>query len=49
MLDARQLRRGVVVEVPEVVVDVLEMPEPLAGPGVKRQEAVAEEIGANAF
>ena len=44
--DGRQLRGRVVVEIPDVVVDRLEMPEPLAGPDVERDEAVAEEVGA---
>src|SRR5687768_14826858 len=30
-LDGRQLRRGVAVEVPEIVVNHLEVPQPLAG------------------
>ena len=44
--DGRQLRRRVVVEIPDVVVHGLEVPEPLAGPRVERDQAVAEQIGA---
>ena len=44
--DGQELGRGRVVVVPDVVVDHLEMPEPLAGAGVEGEQAVAEEVGA---
>ena len=42
----QQFRRGGVVVIPDVVVDHLEMPEPLAGAGIEREQAIAEQIGA---
>ena len=44
-----ELRRGDVVEVPQVVMHRLEVPEPLAGARVEREEAVGEEILADAI
>ena len=44
--DGEELGRGREVVVPEVVVHHLEMPEPLAGAGIEREQAIAEEIGA---
>src|SRR5260370_25402327 len=48
VMHGEEFRGGGVVVVPNVVVDELEMPEALAGAGVEREEAVAEEIGAEA-
>ena len=44
-----QLRRGGRVVVPEIVVHHLEVPQPLAGARIQRQQAVAEEIRADAI
>ena len=41
-----ELRRRHVVEIPEIVMHGLEMPEPFAGARVERQQAVGEEIRA---
>ena len=46
--DRRQLRRRVVVEVPEVVVRRLEVPQALAGARVERDQAIGEQVGADA-
>ena len=46
--DGRQLRRGGVVVVPEIVVDHLEMPEALARARVERDERGAEQVRADA-
>ena len=43
-----ELRRRDVVEVPEVVMDGLEVPQPLAGLRVEREQAVGEEVLADA-
>src|SRR5258708_3528794 len=43
-LHGYQHRRAGVVVVPKVVVDLLEMPQPLAGPGVKRKRAVGKQV-----
>ena len=45
-LDGRQLRRRVAVEVPEVVVGHLEVPQPLARSRVERDDRAAEQVGA---
>ena len=42
--DIHQHRRGRIVEVPDVVVDRLEMPHPLAGLDVEREDAGAEQV-----
>ena len=47
--DGRQLRGGAGVEVPQVVVHELEVPDPLAGAGVERQEARAVQVRARAI
>ena len=46
--DGRQLRRRARVEVPEVVVHELEVPEPLAGARIERHDRRAEEVRADA-
>ena len=48
MGDGRQLGRIGVVVVPDVVVHGLEIPDQLAGAGVERDQAVAEEVRASA-
>jgi len=45
--DRRQLRRRAVVEVPEIVVHHLEVPQPPAGSRIERQERRAEQVGAD--
>jgi len=47
--DGDEVRRGADVEVPDVVADVLEMPEALARESVEGEDAVAEEIVADAI
>ena len=47
-LDLGQLGCGVVVEIPQVVVDVLEVPQALAGPRVEGEETVGEQVGTDA-
>ena len=44
MLNRRQLRRGVVVDVPDVVMDHLEVPQALARARVERDDAVGEQV-----
>ena len=44
--DGRQLRRGRVVVVPQVVMHHLEMPQPLAGARVEREQRSAEQVRA---
>ena len=44
-----QLRRGIVVVVPQIVMNHLEVPEPLPGAGIQREQGVAEEIAADAI
>ena len=47
--DRQQLGRLRQVEVPQVVVNELVMPEPLAGARVERHQAVGEQVGALAI
>src|SRR5262249_33342884 len=47
--DGQELRRGRVVVVEDVVVDHLEVPDAPAGPGIQRNQAVAEEIRARSI
>ena len=47
--DGQQLGRGREVVVPEIVVDGLEVPEPLARSRVEREQAVAEQVVAGAI
>src|SRR6185295_17198618 len=44
--DRRQLRRGIVVEIPDVVMDGLKMPQALPCSGIERDEAIAEQVRA---
>src|SRR5436190_10998730 len=44
-----QLGRGYVVEVPQIMMNGLEMPEPLAGTRVKGEDAVGEQVLADAI
>src|SRR5262249_19286762 len=46
MPHGEKLGSGRVVVIPNVVVDHLEIPKEFAGTGVKRKQAVAEEVGA---
>src|SRR5690606_1635046 len=47
--DGEQLRRLWEIEVPEIVMNRLEVPEPLTGPGIEGENAVAEQIVAVAI
>ena len=47
--DADELRRGDVVEIPEIVMHGLEVPQALAGLHVERQQAVGKEVLAGAI
>ena len=44
MLHGDQLRSGGRIGVPEIVVNGLEMPEPLSGAGIERQHAIRVEV-----
>ena len=44
--DGHQLRRRDVVEIPQIVMDRLEMPQPLARARVEREQAIGEEVRA---
>ena len=44
-----QLRRSGVVVIPEVVMDDLIVPEPLASPRVQREQTIAEQVAPNAI
>ena len=47
LADGRQLRRRAGIQVPEIVVHELEVPQPLAGARVERDDRRAEQVGAD--